>query len=433
MEIASLYQKYKESGLVSTDTRNITPRSVFFALKGEKFNANQFAAEALSRGAAYVVIDEPQYKTDDRCVVVGNVLETLQELARYHRSQLKIPVIGLTGSNGKTTSKELVNAVLSTKYKTLATKGNLNNHIGVPLTLLSIDDSIELAVIEMGANHVGEIALLSSIANPTHGFITNIGKAHIGTFGGFDNIIRGKSELYQHLITTNGIVFINSQNEILANMAKRFKDPVMYPAAGDYYHCELLEVNPFVTIQTEAGKKVQTRLIGRYNFENIAAALCIGKYFGVEADRAAEAVAAYTPANMRSQVITKGTNTIILDAYNANPSSMQAAIENMEAMDARSKVLILGDMYELEEESEREHRALGALVMDKGFTQVMFCGALMKAAAEAFPRAHYFATKSELISYLSQHPVQHATVLIKGSRGIGLETVLDVFPNNVPS
>jgi UDP-N-acetylmuramoyl-tripeptide--D-alanyl-D-alanine ligase len=433
MEIASLYQKYKESGLVSTDTRNITPRSVFFALKGEKFNANQFAAEALSRGAAYVVIDEPQYKTDDRCVVVSNVLETLQELARYHRSQLKIPVIGLTGSNGKTTSKELVNAVLSTKYKTLATKGNLNNHIGVPLTLLSIDDSVELAVIEMGANHVGEIALLSSIANPTHGFITNIGKAHIGTFGGFDNIIRGKSELYQHLITTNGIVFINSQNEILANMAKRFKDPVMYPAAGDYYHCELLEVNPFVTIQTEEGKKVQTRLIGRYNFENIAAALCIGKYFGVEADRAAEAVAAYTPANMRSQVITKGTNTIILDAYNANPSSMQAAIENMEAMDARSKVLILGDMYELEEESEREHRALGALVMDKGFTQVMFCGALMKAAAEAFPRAHYFATKSELISYLSQHPVQHATVLIKGSRGIGLETVLDVFPNNVPS
>jgi UDP-N-acetylmuramoyl-tripeptide--D-alanyl-D-alanine ligase len=425
MEIASLYQKYKESGLVSTDTRSITPRSVFFALKGEKFNANQFAAEALSRGAAYVVIDEPQYKTDDRCVVVSNVLETLQELARYHRSQLKIPVIGLTGSNGKTTSKELVNAVLSTKYKTLATKGNLNNHIGVPLTLLSIDDSIELAVIEMGANHVGEIALLSSIANPTHGFITNIGKAHIGTFGGFDNIIRGKSELYQHLITTNGIVFINSQNEILANMAKRFKDPVMYPAAGDYYHCELLEVNPFVTIQTEEGKKVQTRLIGRYNFENIAAALCIGKYFGVEADRAAEAVAAYTPANMRSQVITKGTNTIILDAYNANPSSMQAAIENMEAMDARSKVLILGDMYELEEESEREHRALGALVMDKGFTQVMFCGALMKAAAEAFPRALYFEQKVDLAEYLTKNPVSDATILVKGSRGVGLETLLD--------
>ena len=232
MDIHKLYRKYRETGKVSTDTRQIAPGSVFFALKGDKYNANEFAAEALSKGASLAVVDEASYAVDDRYFLVDDSLIALQELARHHRSQLKIPVIGLTGSNGKTTSKELLNAVLSKKYKTYATRGNLNNHIGVPLIILAIDDSIELAIVEMGANHVGEIALLCSIANPTHGFITNIGKAHIGMFGGFENIIRAKSELYQHLITTNGQVFINSQNEILNNMAKRFAKPLFYPAQG---------------------------------------------------------------------------------------------------------------------------------------------------------------------------------------------------------
>ena len=231
MDIEKLYACYLESGQVSTDTRRITPGSVFFALKGDRFNANEFAAQALEKGASYVVLDEARYAVNDRCFVVADVLETLQALARHHRDHVKVPVIGLTGSNGKTTSKELVNAVLSRKFITYSTKGNLNNHIGVPLTLLAIDKSVEIAVVEMGANHLGEIALLCSLANPTHGLITNIGKAHIGTFGGFENIIRAKSELYQHLITHQGIVFINSQDEILANMAKRFKDPVFYPAA----------------------------------------------------------------------------------------------------------------------------------------------------------------------------------------------------------
>jgi UDP-N-acetylmuramyl pentapeptide synthase len=281
MDIQSLYEKYLKSGQVSTDTRQITPGSVFFALKGDKFNANEFAEEALKKGASYAVVDEARFATSNQFILVADVLTALQQLAQHHRAQLKIPVIGLTGSNGKTTSKELVNAVLCKKFKTFATKGNLNNHIGVPLSILAIDASIEIAVIEMGANHLGEIASLCSIANPTHGFITNIGKAHIGTFGGFENIIRGKSELYQHLITTNGTVFINSQNEILANMAKRFKNPLFYPAKGDFFHCELVSADPYIIYTSESGARVQTALMGAYNFENIAAALTIGKFFGV--------------------------------------------------------------------------------------------------------------------------------------------------------
>lgn len=425
MDIQNLYENYRKSGKVSTDTRQITSGSVFFALKGEKFNANAFAAEALAKGASYAVIDEAQYAADNRYIVVTDVLTTLQELARYHRQQLSIPVIGLTGSNGKTTSKELLHAVLAKKFKTFATKGNLNNHIGVPLSILAIDSTIELAVIEMGANHVGEIAQLCSIANPTHGFITNIGKAHIGTFGGFDNIIRGKSELYQHLIQQNGVVFINSQNHILANMAKRFKNPLFYPAVGDYYHCELVSADPYIKIKTESEDAIQTQLIGHYNFENIAVALCIGKYFGVGAKLANKAIADYVPANMRSQVIKKGTNTILLDAYNANPSSMAAAIENLAGMKALKKVLILGDMFELEEEAETEHSNLGKLIQELGFTEVYLCGSLISHALKAFPKAHHFYNKEDLSQFLKQNPIDNATILVKASRGIGLESIVE--------
>lgn len=425
MHLTQLYQRFLESGKVSTDTRQITPGSLFFALRGDKFNANEFAAQALAKGAAYAVVDEARYAVDERYMLVDDSLTALQQLAKHHRSQLKIPVVGLTGSNGKTTSKELVLAVLSRKFKTLATKGNLNNHIGVPLTVLSIDDSIEVAVVEMGANHLGEIALLCSIANPSHGFITNIGKAHIGTFGGFENIIRGKSELYQHLLTTDGTVFINSQNTILANMAKRFKQPYFYPAAADYYHAELLDADPFIRFKTENGAIVQTQLMGAYNFENIAAALCIGKFFGVEAQAANQAIAEYVPGNMRSQVITKGTNTIILDAYNANPSSMEAAIENLASMKAKKKVAIVGDMFELEEEAAKEHARIGELLRNKKFDQVYLCGELMSAARKVFPEALYFGKKEQLIEMLKQNPIAGATVLVKASRGIGLETVVE--------
>ncbi len=427
MDIQNLYQKYRESGKVSTDTRQITPGSVFFALKGDKFNANEFANEALAKGASYAVIDEPSYAKDSRYIVVENVLDTLQKLARHHRDQLKIPFVGLTGSNGKTTSKELLNAVLSKKYKTLATKGNLNNHIGVPLTILSIDDSVEIAVIELGANHLGEIALLCSIVNPTHGFITNIGKAHIGMFGGFENIIRAKSELYQYLIQHGGQVFINSQNSILANMAKRFVNPLFYPSGSDYYHCELLGADPFLKVRTESGEEITTQLIGDYNFENVAVALCIGKYFGVDAQQANDAITAYTPGNMRSQVVTKGSNTIILDAYNANPSSMIAAIENLFTMKGENKVAIVGDMFELGEEAEAEHKAIGKLLVDKKFNSVYLCGKLMKAAMTEIPSAYYYEKKEDLLKALQQNPLSNATILIKASRGIGLEAVLEVL------
>jgi UDP-N-acetylmuramoyl-tripeptide--D-alanyl-D-alanine ligase len=425
MEIQEIYQKYLQSGKVSTDTRQISPGSVFFALRGDKFNANAFASDALSRGASYAVIDEEKYNTDDRCIVVKDVLITLQALARFHRDQLTIPVIGLTGSNGKTTSKELLNAVLNKKYKTAATKGNLNNHIGVPLTLLAIDASFEMAVVEMGANHVGEIAMLCGIANPTHGFITNIGKAHIGTFGGFENIIRAKSELFQHLISSGGVVFINTSDEILFNMAKRFEKPVFYPRPGDFYHAELVSADPMVRVRAENGEEFDTNLIGGYNFGNIATALCIGKYFGVEASQANRAVAEYVPGNMRSQVVQKGTNTIILDAYNANPSSMQAAIENIAAMKTKNKVLILGDMFELEQEAEKEHRAIGKLIRERGIRNVYLCGSLFKSALHEIPTAKYFVKKEELVEELKQFPIADSTILVKASRGIGLETILE--------
>lgn len=420
MNMKTLYEHFLKTRKVSTDTRKIEPNSLFFALKGPNFDANAFADEALTKGASLAVIDNPKFEKPGKTFLVPDVLEALQALARHHRNTLNIPVIGLTGSNGKTTSKELVNAVLSKKFKTLATKGNLNNHIGVPLTILSIDDSVEMAIIEMGANHVGEIALLSSIANPTHGFITNIGKAHIGTFGGFDNIIRGKSELYQHLITNNGTVFINTQNEILSNMAKRFKSPVMYPD-----HVELLPSNPFLTYRSENGKTIQTQITGAYNFENVAVALCIGKFFGVPEEDANEAIAAYAPGNMRSQVVKKGTNTIILDAYNANPSSMEAAISNLASMNAEKKIAMIGDMFELEEEASKEHTHIGQLLSQKKFDSVYLCGGLMKSAADAYPQAKYFSTKAELIEDLKRNPITNATILVKASRGIGLETVVD--------
>ena len=425
MIIEQLYKKYLETGKVSTDTRQITPGSVFFSLKGDKYNANEFASEALAKGAKYAVVDDERFVKGDQYILVEDSLVALQKLAKRHRSQLKIPVIGLTGSNGKTTSKELLNAVLGKKFKTLATKGNLNNHIGVPLTILAIDKTIEIAIVEMGANHLGEIALLSSIANPTNGFITNIGKAHIGTFGGFENIIRGKSELYQHLIVNDGIVFINSQSPVLSNMAKRFKSPHMYPAVGDYYSCELLGSDPFVKIKTENGEVVQTQMIGAYNFENIAVALCIGKYFKVDAKLANKAVAEYVPGNMRSQVLKKGTNTIILDAYNANPTSMLAAIDNLAGMKAEKKVVILGDMFELEGEAENEHRNLGKLLEEKRFDRVYLCGKLTRFAKEEFPEALHFESKDLLMDELKRNPIKDSTILVKASRGIGLETVLE--------
>lgn len=427
MDIRLLYETFKSAGIVSTDTRKITPGSIFFALKGERFDGNEFAVNALEQGAALAVIDDARFQVPGQTLLVPDVLTALQDLARHHRSTFQIPVIGLTGSNGKTTSKELVNAVLSVKFRTLATTGNLNNHIGVPLTVLSIRPETEIAIIEMGANHVGEIELLSSIAQPTHGFITNIGKAHIGTFGGFENIIRGKTELYLHLIQQQGKVFINSANPIFAPMIRRFKDPILYPGAGDFIHVELVPDETGLVVRADGGRPIRSKLTGAYNFENIAVALCIGKYFGVATEEAARAVEAYTPSNMRSQLIRSGTNTIILDAYNANPSSMEAAIHNLRAMRAVKKIAIVGDMYELGDDGEEEHLHIGKLLNDQEFSEVFLCGSLMSKAQAECPKAKTFSGRDSLIAYLQLHKPQDSTILIKASRGMGLEKLMEVF------
>lgn len=424
--IANLYQHYLKSRKISTDTRYIQEGAIFFALKGPNFDANEFASEALGKGAAIAVIDDEKYKQqDDRFILVEDVLETLQALARHHRDQLNIPVISLTGSNGKTTTKELINAVLSQKYNVLATKGNLNNHIGVPLTILSIQEDHDIAIIEMGANHIGEIRQLCEIANPTHGMITNIGKAHLEGFGGYEGVIRAKSELYHHLIQSTGVVWINSQNDVLRNMAKRFSNPLLYPAKGDYYHCEFIDASPFVELKTENGNLITTQLVGKYNFENIAAALCIGKYFEVPSEAAERAVAEYSPQNNRSQIIKKGSNTIILDAYNANPSSMASAIENIAQMKAEKKVVILGDMKELGPESDQEHEKLGAELSGKKLTDIYLCGQLIQPAQKHLGRAHYFQNKADLIEALRKEHFQDTVILIKASRSLGLEEVVE--------
>ena len=425
MSIEHIYKLYLERRSVSTDTRKIKAGDIFFALKGPNFDANAFASKALEAGASYVVIDNEQYKLSDRYILVEDVLKTLQALALHHRRQLKIPVIGITGSNGKTTTKELMRNVLSTTYKTYSTIGNLNNHIGVPLTLLSIDNSIEIAIIEMGANKIGDIQELVEIAEPTHGLITNIGHAHTEGFGGIEGVIRGKSELYQFLIAHKGEVFINSENEILHNMSKRFAKPYHYPAAGDYYHCRFLEASPFVKLETEEGEVIETQLIGAYNFENIAAALCIGKFFKVPAAKANMAVSEYVPSNNRSQVVKKGSNTIIMDAYNANPNSMEAAINNFKGMEGAHKVVILGDMFELGDYSQAAHTLLGEQVSKAGFEKVILCGKHIKAALTSNPDAHYFEDKTALNQFLQKQNFINTVLLVKASRGIGLEQTPD--------
>jgi len=419
-----LYKLYLECSGVSTDSRNIPPDCLFVALNGPNFNANEFARDAIEHGARYALVDQKEFVNEPNILQVQDGLAALQELAQYHRNQLKIPVIGITGSNGKTTTKELMLQVLSTTYKTMATKGNLNNHIGVPLTVLSIKYDIEMAIVEMGANHIGEIARLCEIAQPTHGLITNIGQAHTEGFGGYDGVIRGKSELYQYLIMNGGEVFINTQDEVLRNMAKRFEQPIYYPEEEDFLHITHIKSDPYLNFMGERNLEIQTRLIGAYNFNNVAAALCVAKYFEVSAEVAEAAVAQFVPTNNRSQVIQKGTNTIILDAYNANPSSMTAALENLLNMKSSEKVAILGDMMELGTESAEAHKNIVALT-GEGFSQVLLCGPNMEEVSEVNSLARYFNNRDELVGFLKQNPIENSTILIKASRSMGLEEVVD--------
>jgi len=424
MRIEEIYKLFVKSTGISTDTRVIKKGSLFFALKGDNFNGNSFAKEAINQGATYAIIDDDSVEISDNIILVEDVLRTLQNLATYHRNQFDIPVIGITGSNGKTTTKELIAAVLSTTYNVHFTQGNFNNHLGVPLTLLAMPVDTEIAVIEMGANHIGEIAELCKIANPNYGIITNIGKAHLEGFGSVEGVLRAKSELYQHIILSGKTVFINSKDETLNNMSKRFSNPIKYPAKGDYIECTFLGANPFVEFEVN-NVKYTSQLIGKYNFDNIAGALAIATYFEVPLQKSTEAITNYVPSNNRSQVIKTNTNTLILDAYNANPGSMSAAIENFAAMEADPKIVILGDMLELGSDSAKEHEALGRLVGSKKFNGIFFCGSEIRKAAPKCIGSLYFKTKAELADYLTTNPLTNTTVLIKASRGIGLETLVD--------
>ena len=431
-----LYSKFLECTGVSTDTRRITPDCLFVALKGDNFNGNTFAEQALASGARYALVDDPDVAHRDQmtgsghCLLVPDSLLALQNLARHHRQTFTFPVVGLTGSNGKTTTKELIAAVLGKNYRTYATVGNLNNHIGVPLTLLAITDQYDMAVVEMGANHQQEIELLCSIAQPTHGLITNVGKAHLEGFGGIEGVRKGKGELYDYLAQNGQTVFINSRDTVLTAMYRQrlktlrsestFAEAIFYPGEP----VELVQESPVVMYRDAAGQEVTTHLPGRYNFENMLAALAIGQHFGVSSADANRAVADYNPVNNRSQVLVKGTNTILLDAYNANPSSMAAAIRQFAATPAHRKVVILGDMYELGNESQAEHAALGRLIADCHFDVVILAGQDMKYALDALPSAYYIPDKFSLHNWLMDHPMTNTHVLIKGSRGMSLESVV---------
>jgi len=433
-----LYEIYKNSPTVCTDTRKITKGCIFFALKGDAFDGNKYAADALKNGALYAVVDDESVVSDDqlaadRYLLVDNALTALQDLARTHRKNFDFPVIALTGSNGKTTTKELVSAVLAMKYKTYATKGNLNNHIGVPLTLLAIDPSkYEMAVVEMGANHQEEIALLCSIAMPTHGLITNIGKAHLEGFGGMKGIVKGKGELFDFLSKKKGTVFVNAENEKVMEMVSKrraFGEIIFYCSENNPVNPELISESPVVIFKANKGKTVTTYLPGHYNFDNICAALAVGHYFEVTDEDAYEAVANYQPDNNRSQIVKKGTNTIMMDAYNANPSSMAAAIDNFANLEATKKIVILGDMFELGEAAPEEHLALGKQIATKNFDLVILAGKLMQHALPALPKAYYFPDKFSLHNWVMDNPQENAHFLIKGSRGMALESVLSIMPD----
>lgn len=411
----SLYSKFLLSDGVSIDTRTIEKGNLFFSISGPNFNANKFVEQALEKGASFAVVDDEEFAKDDRTILVEDGLQALQDLAKFHRSKFTGPVLGITGSNGKTTTKELIAKVLDQKYVVHATKGNYNNHIGVPLTLLHIKPEVEIAIIEMGANHVGEIASYCEIARPTHGLITNIGRAHTETFGGIEGVIRGKSELFDFLRKNEASAFINMSDRVLANMSKRFSDPIKYPPDD----LKLVGSAPFLEIRL-GSKQSATKLTGKYNFANIAAAVAVGRFFEVDDTQILNAITAYQPDNGRSQIITQGNATIILDAYNANPDSMKVALENLADYKGK-KLAVLGDMNELANPNEA-HTEILEYAKKLNIDEVLTVGD--KIGKVANPTNHS-KTKKDLEKRLSKMNFSETTVLLKASRSIKLETTLN--------
>ncbi|HEY0092201.1 MAG TPA: UDP-N-acetylmuramoyl-tripeptide--D-alanyl-D-alanine ligase [Flavobacterium sp.] len=427
MDIKDIHQIFLACGSVSIDTRKIKPSTLFVAIKGERFDGNTFAAEALESGASHVIIDDDQYYIDTRTILVSNSLETLQQLSSYHRSYLKLPIIGLTGSNGKTTTKELMHVVLSQKFNCKATFGNLNNHIGVPLTLLSFDEKTEIGIVEMGANHQKEIEFLCKIAMPDFGYITNFGKAHLEGFGGAEGVIKGKSEMYDYLRSNGKIAIIN------------LDDPIQVQKSEGIAHCSFgynrseadlvideIAASPFVSVQY-SGTSVKSNLIGLYNANNIIASIAVGRYFGIDDKKIKTAIENYIPENNRSQLIQKGNNEIILDAYNANPSSMAAALDNLRQLKKPNKIAILGDMFELGDESLVEHKNIVGIASKDESTRFLFVGPDFFSSKSLSERLEFFESFDRLSEYLSQNHFQNSVILIKGSRGMALERVVDLL------
>lgn len=431
----TLYDHYLAAqGRVSTDSRQPQPGTLFFGLNGPSFRGADFAAAALAKGASHAVVDDTALaaRYPARYTYAPDPLAALQSLAYEHRQHFRGPVLAVTGSNGKTTTKELLTVVLSQKYSVLATSGNLNNHIGVPLTLLRLKpQEHDFAVIEMGANHQGEIAAYCQWAAPTHGLITNIGKAHLEGFGGEAGIAKGKGELFDYLAAHGGVAFVNTLDAKLPALAAAVPQRATYPQPPDAYPATLLRADPALHLRLWDGTAVAAQLTGDYNFPNLAAAAAVGAFFGVPAAQVAAALAGYNPQNNRSQLVrTAHANDLILDAYNANPSSMAAALRSFAQRPVaagQGRVAILGDMFELGETSAAEHQALGELVADLQLDKVLLVGPLMQAAAAAYPAAQHVATKAEAAEWLAQHPLAGQLVLLKGSRGMGLETLLPLL------
>jgi len=431
--VAGLYELFISCGQnITTDTRKIEKGSMFFALKGENFDANAFVSSAIEQGCRYAVTDHAGYANGTTILLVPDVLEALQQLARHHRKALGIPVIGITGSNGKTTNKELIHAVLSMKYKVYATKGNLNNHIGVPLTLLAMTPQHEMAIVEMGANHQGEIAFLSNLADPDYGLITNIGKAHMEGFGGVEGIKKGKSELYNYLRPKHGLVFVNGNDPVLMELASGLN---LYTFGEEEYfdvHGQASLHSEYVAFQWNVKEKsakeealVHTHMFGHYNFINLLCAAAIGHYFEVPVADINAALSAYKPEMNRSQVLKTDRNTLILDAYNANPSSMALAIGNFSEQPFSKKMLILGDMFELGEYAQEEHRQILEKLKTLRLNNVYLAGALFLEFKIQYPMFHFFKDAKDVGEYLKEHVAEGNTVLIKGSRGMKLEGLVE--------
>lgn len=435
MDSTQLYQIFLQYPVICTDTRKIVPNSIFFALKGENFNANQFAAKAIEEGCAFAVIDEKEHAKGEQYILVDDVLTALQQLANTHRKTLNIPVLGITGTNGKTTTKELIKSVMATKLDVFATQGNLNNHIGVPLSLLSVNKTHEFAIIEMGASKPGDIQELCEIAEPNFGIITNIGKAHLEGMGGIEGVLKTKTELYDWIRKVNGKIFLNSGQSMLVNSSAGLAK-VTYGSTGEediigkmvdsLPGVSLFWQKAFSTDEIEETGLITSHLPGQYNFENILAAICIGNYFGLSRAEIKKGIEGYIPANNRSQVVKKGTNTFIMDAYNANPSSMEVAVNNFKNYIGDNSVLILGEMRELGPGAEEEHKKLLEQVKSFNFAKVHLVGEGFQNLKDGYPFSFYENTE-KLLEQLKSSPFQNATVLVKGSRKNQLERVLEIF------